>query len=219
MKAANILIADNQFLIYESLSGIIRDAEGLNFCALAQNASDLHLYLAENDGTDLIITDCNQIDFNGFEGLSHIRKTYPGIRILILTNLVKAREINELKNIGISNIILKTAGRKEILHAIDCSLQGKKYYSDEILDLLIDSKKERDEVLPPTALTPSEVEITRLIANGLTTKEIAAMKYISFHTVMSHRKNIFRKLNVKNTSELIMYAIRSGMIDNIEYYI
>ena len=53
----------------------------------------------------------------------------------------------------------------------------------------------------------------------MTTKEIAAQKHISFHTVMTHRKNIFRKLNVNSSSELIMFAIKAGWIDNIEYYI
>jgi DNA-binding NarL/FixJ family response regulator len=98
-------------------------------------------------------------------------------------------------------------------------MQGKKYYSDEVLDLLVNSKSERDEVAPGSGLTPAEIEITKLIASGMTTKEIAAQKHVSFHTVMSHRKNIFRKLNINNTSELIMYAIRTGLIDNIEYYI
>jgi len=59
----------------------------------------------------------------------------------------------------------------------------------------------------------------KLIAEGLTTKEIANRKHLSFHTVNTHRKNIFRKLNVSNTSELIMFAIKSGWIENIEYYI
>lgn len=68
-------------------------------------------------------------------------------------------------------------------------------------------------------LTTTETEVVKLIAEGKTTKEIAAQKNISFHTVMTHRKNIFRKLGVNSSSELIMYAIRAGWIDNIEYYI
>ena len=68
-------------------------------------------------------------------------------------------------------------------------------------------------------LTDSEMEIVRLIAEGLTTKEIASRKYISFHTVITHRKNIFRKLGVSSVSELIMYAIKAGWINMIEYHI
>jgi DNA-binding CsgD family transcriptional regulator len=68
-------------------------------------------------------------------------------------------------------------------------------------------------------LTASEIEIVRLVAEGLTTKEIAIRKHISFHTVATHRKNIFRKLGVTNASELLMYAIKAGIIDTIEYHI
>jgi DNA-binding CsgD family transcriptional regulator len=71
----------------------------------------------------------------------------------------------------------------------------------------------------PGRLTASEIEIVKLIASGLTAKEIALKRHISFHTVNTHRKNIFRKLGVSNSSELIMLAIKSGWIDNIEYYI
>ena len=68
-------------------------------------------------------------------------------------------------------------------------------------------------------LTGSEIEIVRLIAGGLTTKEIASRKNISFHTVNTHRKNIFRKMDVSNASELIIQSIKAGWIDNIEYFI
>ena len=68
-------------------------------------------------------------------------------------------------------------------------------------------------------LTSSEIEIVRMIAKGMTTKEIARQKYISFHTVMTHRRNILRKLDVSNASELILYAISAGLIDTIEYHI
>ena len=71
----------------------------------------------------------------------------------------------------------------------------------------------------PKYLTVSEIEIVKLIANGLTTKEIAAKRNISYHTVNTHRKNIFKKVEVSNASELIILAIKAGWIDNIEYYI
>ena len=71
----------------------------------------------------------------------------------------------------------------------------------------------------PKYLTVSEIEIVKLIADGLTTKEIASRRNISYHTVNTHRKNIFKKVEVSNASELIMHAIKAGWINNIEYYI
>ena len=68
-------------------------------------------------------------------------------------------------------------------------------------------------------LTKKEFEIIRLIAQGLSTKKIAAKDFLSVHTVNTHRKNIFKKLGINNTSELIMYAVKTGIVDTTEYYI
>jgi DNA-binding NarL/FixJ family response regulator len=125
----------------------------------------------------------------------------------------------ELNSVGINDIILKTAGREEVFEAMDATLKGKKYYSNELLDLLFEANEKKNPGDETGQLTISEIEIVRLIADGLTTKEIASRKFISFHTVISHRKNIFRKLGVTNISELIMYSIKAGWINTIEYHI
>jgi DNA-binding NarL/FixJ family response regulator len=88
-----------------------------------------------------------------------------------------------------------------------------------LLDLLFEISEKKSTGEETGQLTVSEMEIVKLIAEGLTTKEIASRKYISFHTVITHRKNIFRKLGVSSVSELIMYAIKSGWINLIEYHI
>ena len=98
-------------------------------------------------------------------------------------------------------------------------MNGKKYYSDEILDLFLDLSVTKFSADAQKHLTASEIEIVKLIAEGLTTKQIASKRNISYHTVNTHRKNIFKKVEVSNTSELIMHAIKAGWIDNIEYYI
>jgi DNA-binding NarL/FixJ family response regulator len=85
--------------------------------------------------------------------------------------------------------------------------------------MIIDADKKKSNPFDYNQLTTSEIEIVKLIAQGLTTKQIALQKYISFHTVMTHRRNILRKLGVSNASELIMYAVSSGLIDTIEYHI
>jgi DNA-binding NarL/FixJ family response regulator len=123
-----------------------------------------------------------------------------------------------LNSIGITNIILKTADRKSC-QALDSTLKEKKYYSNELFDLLFESNEKKTTIEESGQLTNSEMEIVRLIAEGLTTKEIAARKFISFHTVITHRKNIFRKLGVSSVSELLMYSIKSGWINMIEYHI
>jgi len=97
-------------------------------------------------------------------------------------------------------------------------LQGKRYHGQEVVNIMMEPGQNRRTIQENTYLTGSEIEIVRLIAEGMTTKEIASRKNVSFHTIMTHRKNIFRKLKVNNASELVMYAIRSGIIDT-EYQI
>ena len=115
--------------------------------------------------------------------------------------------------------MLKTAGREELFEALTATIKGKKYYSSELLEMLFELSEKKNSGEETGQLTSSELEIVRLISEGLTTKEIAARKYISFHTVITHRKNIFRKLGVSSVSELIMYALKAGWINLIEYHI
>jgi len=151
--------------------------------------------------------------------LKSIREKYPQLSVLILTNVISKAEFAGLSKVGIKNIIYKTADKEEIFNAIESTMKGKKYYSDEILDLFLDLNENKYTVEDPKHLTASEIEIVKLIADGLTTKEIAAKRNISYHTVNTHRKNIFKKVEVSNASELTMLAIKSGWIENIEYYI
>ena len=141
------------------------------------------------------------------------------IPVLVLTNSLTRSELAGLDSIGIKNILFKSSNESEILTAIDLALQGKKFYGREVMEILLEKGEWKKGVQENTSLTAAEIEIVRLIAEGMTTKEIASRKNVSFHTIMTHRKNIFRKARVNNASELVMFAIRAGIIDTIEYQI
>jgi len=215
----NVIIADNQYLITTSLKTIFQDEKLYLVNEVATNKNDL-LKALETKLASILIVDFAQIDFDNLSDLKKIKKEYPCLSILVLTNSVSKNELIELNNIGIYNIIFKTADKDEIYSALEATTKGKKYYSEDILEMLFELNDRRN--MPNETdkqLTCSEIEIVRLIADGYTTKEIALRKHISFHTVMSHRKNIFRKLGVNSVSELVMHAVKAGMIDSIEYNI
>ena len=157
----------------------------------------------------------------GFDNISDIQDVLNAskIPVLVLTNAISRSEIAALNAIGIRNFLLKSTGEDELALAIEISLKGKKYVCQEVMEILMDHLEGKKPPVDNTNLTNTEIEIVKLIAEGLTTKEIASRKFISSHTVMTHRKNIFRKLKVNNASELVMYAIRGGIIDTIEYHI
>jgi DNA-binding NarL/FixJ family response regulator len=217
-KSLNLLIADNQFLITESLKYILQNDERFIVGRTLLEKNELINEISLQN-TDILIIDPILIDFTGLVELQEIRDIAPELKILVLTNYLSRSELNELNSYGITNIILKTAGKEEIIEALEAILKGKKYYSNELLDLLFEPPERKRAGEDPVQLTNSEIEIVRIISEGLTTKEIASRRNISFHTVISHRKNIFRKLGVTSVSELIMYAIRSGWINDIEYHI
>jgi DNA-binding NarL/FixJ family response regulator len=217
-KIYNILIADSQFLVVEALKSLIDNDQNYSLTGSASSQNEL-FKLLENKNAELLITDFANIDYDGLDDLKTIKNKYPQLAILILTNIISKQEFSELNKVGIKNIIYKTADKEEIFSAIESTLKSKKFYSDEILDMFLDLSDTKNVTEDPKTLTPSEIEIVKLIADGLTTKEIASRRNISYHTVNTHRKNIFRKVEVSNASELIMLAIKAGWIDNIEYYI
>ncbi|BBE19877.1 DNA-binding response regulator, LuxR family [Aquipluma nitroreducens] len=213
-----IIIADTQFLVVEALKSLLENDERFSIIEIVSSCNELHKVL-EKESFQLLITDFALFDFDSVDDLQKIKQKFPDLAVLVLTNSINKAEFNELSKIGIKNIIYKTSDRDEIFAAVDAALKGKKYFAEEILDMILEQGENKPIIEEGVQLTSSEIEIVRLIASGRTTKEIAHNKCISFHTVNTHRKNIFRKLGVSNASELIIHAIKSGWIDNIEYYI
>ena len=213
---SSIVIADSQFLIVEALKNLLG---GQYFIRNTVNCkSDLQAIL-KSDPPKILIIDHLLLDFEGINDLKEIKESFPALTIIIITNFITRNELKELFSLGINNILHKNANQEEIFSCLKDAERGKKYFSDVFLDLIIDPDEKRVFSGELNQITASETEIVRLIAQGLTTKEIAAQKFLSFHTVMTHRRNILRKLGVSNASELIMYAVSSGIIDTIEYNI
>jgi DNA-binding NarL/FixJ family response regulator len=102
-------------------------------------------------------------------------------------------------------------------HAIDYATRGDRYLCQRAAEVLI--CQQADEEQRPKVLTETEIEILRGVAQGKTTKEIAYERYSSIHTVNTHKKNIFRKLQVNTAHEAIKYAFRAGLVDPSEFYI
>jgi len=214
----SVLIADSQFLVVEALKSLFRADDQYSVFGVVETKFELERAVNEMcEG--LLIADFSAIDFDGIQDFKSTLIQFPKIHVLILTNAMTKTDLVELTKAGFKNIIYKTVDGDELFSAVEATLKGKKYYSSELLDLMLDLNMGKQTTEESKALTPSEIEIVKLVSQGFTTKEIAFRKNISFHTVNTHRKNIFRKMEISNVSELIMKAIKLGWIDNIEYYI
>ena len=214
---ASVILADSQFLITDAMQLLLK-AEGYRLLGVAKYVFELGKLL-QAEVPDLLISDYATVDYEGIDAFKSMMQRFPGMTIMVLTNQLIKADLLGLSKLGIKHIVCKTIDRDELLMALRLAIKGRKFFSEEVMEVMMDEQKRKVSNMEQVQLTHTETEIVKMIAEGLTTKLIATTKNISFHTVMTHRKNIFKKLGVSSSSELIMYAIRSGWIDNIEYYI
>lgn len=214
MDQQNIILADNQYLAREAILSILSKSE-LNLCVETVYFKADLIERVTILKPSVVIIDPDTIDFDTLEELRLLKKYSSNTEVFIVSNNQDNADVSAILDAGANQYILKSTDEKEFNDALRAALSHKKYLCSEILELVLNKKPAQE----PTRITTSEIEIVRLIAQGLTAKEIATKKFISVHTVNTHRKNIFRKLNVNSTSELIMHAIRTGIVDTTEYYI
>ena len=219
METLNILLADNQSLTRNGIVRILTNSYGkaLNIKEI-NSRDDLYETLKTFDPAILII-DVELFDFPDTSELRELKGIFSTIPILVVSDQKSPTEILKVIDCGITNYVLKSCDSDEFMDAFNHTISGKKYFCNEVMDVILDHKTSSKNTPDQGNLTSSEIAIVKLITQGLTTKEIAHQKNLSFHTIITHRKNIFRKLGIGNSSELLMYALRSGMIDTSEYYI
>jgi len=219
MDKLKIILADNQALTRTGTKSILTSYFNKNIeIEDVKDKSELFGKLKASH-YDIVIIDFQLFNFNEISEIKEISKLSPGTGILVITDNQNPDDLYKVLDCGINNFILKSCDEQEFIEAFNATIAGRKYFCSEVLDLLLERKTTSRQLQDPGKLTAAEIEIVRLIAQGLTTKEIALQRHLSFHTIITHRKNIFRKLNISNTSELLMYAMRTGIIDSTEYYI
>lgn len=219
MEALNVIISDNQPFTRHGIIAILNNYFNGHICfEEAKNKEEL-LTKLDSFRPQVLIIDFELFDFSEISELTEIIRKAPNTGILVVTDNQAPVDIMKVLDCGITNYILKSCEPQELIEAFNAVTGSRKYFSSDVLDILLERKSTSKQTQDPGRLTTSETDIVRLIAQGLTTKEIALQKHLSFHTIITHRKNIFRKLGISNASELLMYAMRTGIIDSTEYYI
>lgn len=208
-----ILIADDHRLMAEGLALVFNETNGFYVCGTAKNGVEA-VALFNSLRPDIILMDIDMPQMNGIEAAAAILEADPAQKILVLTMHDQRSLLRKALETGISGVVLKIAGSEELLLAVHEVLAGKTYISEEARASLEGKNAgENDKDLElAEQLTGREIEIIRLIADGLTNTEIGEKLFISPRTVDTHRTNIFRKLNVSNAADLIRYAFRAGLM-------
>ena len=203
MDQIKIIIADDHDLFRSGLVELLKKHDRLDVIASVSDGEAL-LELLENTMTDIILLDLVMPKLDGFEALSIISKSHPDIKTIVISMHDDGNYIAKCAKNGAHGYLLKNADEEELVEAIDIVHSGRKYYSAEITERMINNMAIQGDDFK--GLSKKESEILQLLTKGLTTKEIALQLFISTRTVETHRANLLKKLDVKNTPELITKA-------------
>lgn len=212
-ESVRILLADDHTIMREGLRSIL--ITELHHMVVAQAASGQEaIALAKEHKPDLILMDITMPDLNGIEATRQILAEAPDVKIVALSMHSDRGIVAEMLDAGASGYLLKDSSPSELEQAIRTVLRNKIYISSEITDIVVRDyvqKIEAEKLSSAGALTPRERHLVQLIAEGKSTKDIAALLNISVSTVETHRQHIMEKLNVGSVAELTKYAIRTGL--------
>ncbi len=202
------LIVEDHPIVSDSLANMINTSDLDLECHHVTNAHDGLAWLNGNKA-GIILLDINLPDMSGIEFCSIAKSRHADLKILAITSIEQRYVVDQMLSAGANGFILKSSDTSEILEAIQQIISGNSYISQSVADLL-KGKLSTNGNLP--VLTRREVEVLKLIADGLTNQEIAEKLFISSWTVDSHRKNLLLKFNAKNTAILVKTAVTGGII-------
>lgn len=209
MQKHKILIADDHAMVRDGVKNLVQQNKDLIVIGEARSGNET-LELFDKLQPDLLIMDISMPDMNGMEVSRTILARNPGASIVILSMYDDEDYISRCLEYGVKGYVVKNESGSELEYAIRSVLQGKNYFSRQAQDVIfkkysqnVTRKKTREEEI---SLTKREIEIVRLIADGLTSQQMADRLFISPRTVETHRANLMKKMSVKNAIELVKKA-------------
>lgn len=211
--AATLILADDHPLIREGLRSILADVSAVEVVAEADNGHEAIALVLEHKPS-MIIMDVSMPDLNGVEATRSIVEIGPDTKVLALSAHRDEALIKGMLQAGASGYLPKECAADELITAIQTVLEGRFYISASIANVVVS-----DFVVQPSGAEASEKailslrerEVLQLIADGVTTAEMADRLHLSVKTIESHRKNLMDKLEVRNIAGLTKYAIRLGL--------
>ena len=209
-----VLIADDHTMVRESLVSVLQ-ADG-DVQVVAQAADGIEaLEKALQTRPDVVVADLSMPRLSGIEVVRRLREALPATRVLVLTMHQEDEYVLQAVRAGASGYLVKDSAASELLAAVRSLHAGRGYFGPQAARTLAEQLQHPERTLddPYGRLTPREREVFHLIAEGMTTKEIARRLDISVKTAENHRGRVLDKLGMRNTAELVRYALRKGLLD------
>jgi len=203
--STSIFIVDDHPMVVEGIQSMLRNEPSFEVCGVALNGKSCLAYFI-NQTADVVLLDINLPDVNGMDICRELmRKENPPV-VIALTNFDQLTYMRTMKEAGARGYLMKNSTLEQIRQAIDAVSRGEEYWL---------GKKSLDEKLkeiPDFLLTRREIEVLRLISEGLTNHQIADKLFVSESTIDTHRKNLLSKFDVKNTAALVRLSIEKKII-------
>ncbi|MFQ5616384.1 MAG: response regulator [Anaerolineales bacterium] len=208
MNKIRVLLVDDHAILREGLRMLLSRNPDIDVIG---EASDGHqaLEMVAHHHPDVVVMDISMAGMDGLESTRRLRQTHPDARVVVLTQHDEPLFVNSLLEAGASGYVLKRMGGTRVVDAVRSVHQEGAYLPPAIARQMLKQARKQE---PQEVLTPREKEVLKLVAEGLSSQEIARTLHLSVKTVSVHRTNLMRKLGVHKNTELVRYALRQGLI-------
>ncbi len=218
MAPFRILLADDHEVVRAGLRALLEEQSGWEVVAEAVDGRDA-VEKATKLKPDVVVIDIAMPSLNGLEAVRQIVKTVPNTKVLVLTMYDSDPLIQQVLQAGARGYLLKSDAGRDLVSAIDALRRNKTFFTPKVSQMVLEgyldkSPKEKEAQNEPESLrlTSRQREIVQLLAEGKSSKEVAAVLGLSVKTAETHRANIMRKLDCHSVTELVRYAIRNHII-------
>jgi len=213
MRPVRVLLADDHTLVRAGLRKLLESMSDFEVVGEAGDGLAL-LAMAEKLQPGLVLMDIAMPGLNGIEATARLVKAWPGIRVLILSMHQNEEYVRQALRHGAMAYLLKDAAPMELELALTAVLRGETYLSPAVSKGVVHDyvQRLRDEQQPGDSLSPRQREVLQLIAEGLSTKDIARRLDLSVKTVDTHRSQLMKQLDIHEVAGLVRYAMRAGLV-------
>jgi DNA-binding NarL/FixJ family response regulator len=211
MKRIRILLADDHAVVRQGFKMILDAQPDMEIVGEAGNGREA-VDLAEQLRPDVVVMDVAMPELNGIEATRRLASSVPHARVVALSMHKDSVYVREILRAGARGYLLKDSGAADLVAAIHAVASGESYLSPAVSNAVLDDYR-RHATNPIDLLTSREREVLQLLAEGKTNKEIAGVLNLSVYTVEAHRGRIMEKLNLHSIGELVLFAVRNGLIE------
>jgi len=205
-------LVEDQPIYRNGLLSVLQSETDLQVVGEAGNGQEALDFLAHTPA-DVLLLDINMPVMDGFQTVTQVQQRHPDTEVIMLTVYDEPKLVLKFLDMEVAGYLLKEASAIEIREAIRTVAKGGTYYGLEIIKALTEHLRQQKQTGDAVSLTPREQEVVRLIIQEFTAPEISDKLFISRETVDSHRKNIRKKLQVRNTAGIVRETIRLNLID------